>query len=249
MTERVCEIKDNILRHNHYNFRRQVTVDPAVYRQGELHRRTAIRLKTMLEHQDLVFLPRERFIPTRTTADIPDILTESEKEIIWKTHYIHEQGYVCNICPDYSWIIANGLDKLIEKIEISKQKRPDKAEYLESCKIACNAIISFAVHYREEAEKRGLFEIAENLKRIPLKGASNFFEALPVSSGCSHFSLWCEGNYHVTIGRFDQFMFPYLQGDLQKGLLTEDSTLELLEEFFTTFNKDSDLYRGHATGG
>lgn len=63
-----------------------------------------------------------------------------------------------------------------------------------------------------------------------------------------HFTMWCAGNYHNTLGRFDQYMMPYLQADLDAGRLTEESALELLEEFFLTFNLDSDLYPGMQQG-
>ena len=42
-------------------------------------------------------------------------------------------------------------------------------------------------------------------------------------------------------------MMPYLQADLDAGRLTEESALELLEEFFLTFNPVSythlDVYK------
>ena len=50
------------------------------------------------------------------------------------------------------------------------------------------------------------------------------------------------------MGRFDQYIYPYLKADLDKGLYTEESALELLEEFFLTFNRDSDLYPGMQQG-
>jgi formate C-acetyltransferase len=43
-------------------------------------------------------------------------------------------------------------------------------------------------------------------------------------------------------------MYPYLQKDLETGKLTKDQAFELLEEFFISFNKDSDLYTGMQQG-
>lgn len=63
-----------------------------------------------------------------------------------------------------------------------------------------------------------------------------------------HFTMWCGRNYHNTVGRFDQYIYPYLKADLDKGLYTEENALELLEEFFLTFNRDSDLYPGMQQG-
>ena len=63
-----------------------------------------------------------------------------------------------------------------------------------------------------------------------------------------HFTMWCGRNYHNTVGRFDQYMFPYLKADMEKGIYDKESALELLEEFFLTFNRDSDLYPGMQQG-
>ncbi len=43
-------------------------------------------------------------------------------------------------------------------------------------------------------------------------------------------------------------MFKYLKKDIDSGILDYESALELLEEFFISFNKDSDLYPGMQQG-
>ena len=43
-------------------------------------------------------------------------------------------------------------------------------------------------------------------------------------------------------------MFPYLKADMDKGIYNETTALELLEDFFLSFNKDSDLYPGVQQG-
>ena len=57
-----------------------------------------------------------------------------------------------------------------------------------------------------------------------------------------NFAAWLEGNYHITMGRFDLYCWPYLQMDLQSGVHTEETALDLLCDFFLSFNKDTDLY-------
>jgi len=63
-----------------------------------------------------------------------------------------------------------------------------------------------------------------------------------------HFCLWASNVYHNTVGRFDQYMWPYLKADLESGALDEASALEWTEEFFLSFNRDSDLYTGMQQG-
>mgnify|MGYP002513530294 CR=1 FL=1 len=55
--------------------------------------------------------------------------------------------------------------------------------------------------------------IVKALKQIPRYGARNFYEALQFFR-ILHYSLWLEGDYHNTVGRFDKYM--YLCGNIQR---------------------------------
>ena len=89
--------------------------------------------------------------------------------------------------------------------------------------------------------------MVEILTQVPRYPARNFREALQFFR-ILHYALWLEGNYHNTVGRFDKYMYPYLKADMEKGIYTEETALELLCDFFLSFNKDSDLYVGVQQG-
>ena len=192
------------------------------------------RFEKMTELQTPVFLPDEKICFLRTAINIPDVFTKTEWDEINKKYHIHELGYMSNLSPDYESVIAEGLLK----------KRETADEY---GKRAIDAIIKLADRYCEAAENEGKTELTAVLKRVPRYGATNFYEALQFFR-IIHFSLWLEGNYHITVGRFDQYIYPYLKADLEKSVLTEETALELLEDFFLSFNKDSDLYPGVQQG-
>ena len=82
---------------------------------------------------------------------------------------------------------------------------------------------------------------------MPAHSPRTFREALQ-SLRILHYAMWCEGDYHNTLGRFDQYMFSYLKADLDAGRETEDSAFELLEAFFLACNRDSDMYPGMQQG-
>lgn len=235
MTDRITRLKSYFMAKEHLAFRKEKPVDSSVYRQGEFHRRTALRLDLSLQMQDIVFIPDERFVATRTVGNLPNIYREGETA----------SGAVNNICPRYDRVIAEGLEKTIERLESCKT--PENAAYLESCILSCRAVMDFADRYATAAAEQGKEEIVKNLRNIPRKGASTFYEALQFFRFL-HFALWCEGDYHIVIGRFDQWMYPYLEADLKSGLLDEETALTLLEDFFLTFNKDTDLYPGVQLG-
>lgn len=192
------------------------------------------RFELLSSAEEPVLLDGERICFMRTVKEIPDCFTEEEWKDIKSKHFIHESGYMSNLSPDYETAVHSGLLEL----------RKNADEY---GKRVIDAIIDLSDRYKKEAEKQGKSELVSVLERVPRYGASSFYEALQFFR-IIHFSLWLEGNYHVTVGRFDQYMYPYLKNDLESGVLTVQSATELLEDFFLSFNKDSDLYFGVQQG-
>ena len=192
------------------------------------------RFELLCQQEQPRFLPGERIAFLRTTANIPDCFTEEEWKNIRSEHFIHESGYQSNFTIDYAKVLKNGLLSLKEGAD----------EY--TCR-SIDALLELTERYRQAAAEQGLTEIAESLSRVPAYGARSFLEALQ-SMRVVTFGLWLEGDYHNTLGRFDQYMYPYFQADLEKGLIAEAGALELVEEFFLSLNRDSDLYPGVQQG-
>ena len=230
---------DYITSHKHHEFRKEFTEINDIseeYRCQGLSpkERMTRRFELLTALETPIFLPEERICYMRTVKNMPDCFTKEEWAQIRREHFIHEKGYLSNLSPNYEKAIRRGLMSL----------RDEADEY---GKRMIDAVFSLSDRYCREAEKQGRKEIAEALTHIPRHGARSFFEALQFFR-ILHFSLWLEGNYHVTVGRFDQYMYPYLKEDMEKGIYTEETALELLEDFFISFNKDSDLYVGVQQG-
>lgn len=93
----------------------------------------------------------------------------------------------------------------------------------------------------------GRGDIATTLERVPRYGATNLREALQFFR-IIHFSL---GSRATTTSRpvaLTNYIYPYFKSDMDKGIYTHESALELIEDFFISFNKDSDLYPGVQQG-
>ncbi len=190
------------------------------------------RFELLCALEEPVLLPDEKICFLRTVKTIPDCFTEEEWAQLRREHFIHELGYMSNLSPNYGRVIACGLESL------------PKDAY---GKRMVQALLDLTERYRQAALAAGDTELAAVLARVPRYGARSFREALQAFR-ILHFGLWLEGNYHNTVGRFDQYMWPYLERDLARGTLDEASALELLEDFFLSFNKDSDLYPGVQQG-
>ena len=236
------------------------------YRQENLSdvRRSVERLRYMLEQETPHVYPDEKIAIIRTVTTVPEIFTAAEWEEKKKNHYIHEQGKVCNINPSYTALLECGFDRKREELRtllaaVSQENAENAgnpedignsenaAEYYQALIEVLDLIEAFAGRYREEAEIAGNLTVARTFSRIPAKAPETLLEALQFLR-LIHFCLWCSFNYHNTLGRFDQYMLPYYKHDTESGLLTEEEALELIEEFFLSCNKDSDLYTGMQQG-
>ncbi|NBK90906.1 pyruvate formate-lyase [bacterium 1XD21-13] len=214
--------------------------------------RTVRRLRDMLEEETPVVLPGESIAFLRTVVTVPEIYTAAEFEELSRKHYIHEQGKVCNISPDYMHLLSCGFDGKKREIrkriaEFEKNGERERVRYERSLLDTLEAIETFTDRYAQEAERVGNQEAARLLRRVPREKPETFLEALQFLR-IVHYCLWCSFNYHNTLGRFDQYMYPFYEKDMREGRLTKESALELVEEFFLCLNKDSDLYTGMQQG-
>ncbi len=231
------ELYDFIINKQHHVYRH--TVD---WKLGEEYsasgltpiERMADRFERLCREEKAVILDGEQIVFLRTVANIPDVFTEAEWADIKSRHYIHELGYLSNLSPNYYSTIATGL--------LEKRKTAD-----EYGKRAIDNIIALSDKYLEEAKRQGRDDVVEVLTQVPRYKARNFREALQFFR-ILHYALWLEGNYHNTVGRFDVYMYPYLKKDMEDGVYTKETALELLEDFFLSFNKDSDIYVGVQQG-
>ena len=248
MTERIQALRKLIVTDKaHHTYRRKMTIDPSAYRKSELkdYQRMALRLKTFLENEQPVILEGEDITFTRTLPDLPVIFTDAEWKAITDRHFIHEQGRVFNLSADYGKIIGKGFKAVLS--EIDAHDTPEKHDYYEAMRMSIQAVLDFTARYAEVARAAGREDIATILDKVPAYPAETLREALQ-SLRVLHYCMWCEGDYHNTLGRFDQYMYPYYKHDKDAGLINNDGALELIEEFFLACNRDSDLYIGMQQG-
>ena len=242
MTDRIERIKAYQWERRHHAARKALPEDlPLAYRDKGLSdiMRTALRLQTALRLEDPFFFPDELIAFTRTVPNLPMIFDAEEWQAISGSHFIHELGNVSNLSPDYAKVICHGLLYFREQLT--------DAEEHQAMRLSIDAVLALTKRYEEAARKMGETVLADVLSRVPAYGAETFREALQ-SLRILHYAMWCEGDYHNTLGRLDQTLMPYLQADLDAGRETEESAFELLEAFFLSCNRDSDLYPGMQQG-
>ena len=257
MTPRIETLRSFIRAEKHHQFRRT----PEELGLADLNEkfktegvpaveRSARMLAALLDAETPIIIEGETIVATRTITRIPSIFTDQEWEEIRSKHTLHERGTVSNLSPDYEGIIADGLGKRKAAIEARMEDTTlteEQKQFLAAAKASIEAVQAFILKYKACAEKAGLTAVAEVLGAIHSEGAKTLHEALQLLR-IVHFALWESDCYHNTLGRFDQYIYPYYKSDIESGKITDEEAFELITEFFLACNKDSDLYIGMQQG-
>jgi len=253
MNERLELMKKRVRAGEHRSLRRAVPIDVLAECEAEnlsWPRRVARLVRRQCEAEQAVIAPDERIVFTRTLPAVPPIYNSEDWSRLTAGRTLHELGPVSNICADWSLLLSQGL---LGRKQVALESRerlaghPSAVEFLDCAIETIDSVIALADRYASRAqtmERDDLVEILENILAHP---ARTFHEALQSLRLC-HAVVWLGGNYHVGLGRFDQYMWPYLQTDLVIGQLTIREAEDLLAEFFISLNKDSDLYPGVQQG-
>ncbi len=164
-----------------------------------------------------------------------------------KSHFyvINETGGVAHTIPDHEKLISMGTKGIISQVQVLQkktEKNSDKWHFYEAVKISAQAFAMFGKRYGDLAgemaqkesdpeAKQNLEEIENVFNTVPENGATTFRQALQVAY-LVHLALIIESlEISIGMGRMDQFLFPYYEKDLAKGILTREKAKELIAAF------------------
>lgn len=179
-----------------------------------------------------------------------------------------------NVTADYGRVLTMGFDAIAAEIKASMEGTDDaqKLAFGQSMLDSIETVYRIADAYREYAacgdandqaqgsdagktcqttsgghcDAASRQVLARALERVPRQGAQTFHEAC-VFMKLLAFTLRLSGISHVTLGRFDQYMYPFFLADRERGV-TDEELFEMVEEYFISINFDTDLYTGVQQG-
>lgn len=255
MTERISHLKDFFFNKGHHGIRRtpkSLGLDKVCDRFSKQNmpasERAAQLFETMMDNECPVIFDDELIVATRTITSVPSIFTEQEWEEIKGHYYLHENGLLSNISPDFASILQEGLESRKQHFAARALTADEEGKRFTSSVVrSLEALQNLISKYELCAASIGDNALVDVLHNIRTNGAGTFREALQLLRFV-HYGLWESGCYHNTLGRFDQYMYPYLKKDMDEGRLNQDEAYELVLSFFLSCNKDSDLYPGMQQG-
>lgn len=201
------------------------------------------------------------FWKNNTLRDRGETLIPSEMQVYMDTGFFGMEGKLnagdAHLAVNYPEILKSGLcgyeertRKLKAELDLTAPASIDKYQFYNAVLIVLEAVKTFTKRYaalaREKAlsaaepRKAELLEIARICEKVPYYPAESFHEAIQ-AVWFIQLILQIESNGHsLSYGRFDQYVYPYLQADLDKNAITEDEAVELLTNLWIktlTINK------------
>ncbi len=253
MNERLESLKRRIRSGDHRSVRQVEPVEVLTECESEglsWPARVARLVRRQCEAEHVAIDPDERIVFTRTLPSVPPVYSTEEWGRLTAGRTLHELGPISNVCADWRLLLAQGLEGR-KQVALQTRRRlaadAQATEFLDAAIETMDAVLALAARYSAHAREIGLADVAGILERVPAYPARTFHEALQSLRLC-HAVVWLGGNYHVGLGRFDQYTWPYLQADIAAGRLSPADAEDLLAEFFISLNKDSDLYPGIQQG-
>ena len=167
----------------------------------------------------------------------------------------HAQGHICPNCE--KWLKKGPAGIKAEAEKYLETASGDKKDFYESVIIVMEGVQQFMMRYcsfllekaeteKDKIKKENMILTAENCKNISSRPAENFHEAVQ--------SLWflfvvlhMESNASsFSPGRMDSFLYPYYKKDIEKGFLTNEKALEIIECLWLKFNEIVYMRNSHS---
>ncbi len=172
---------------------------------------------------------------------------------------------------DYGKVLRIGFNGIKKEIEEGERRLKvvtiddfRKVQFYKAARSCCEGIITWANNHASFAEslaheesdpqrKKELEQIAETCRWVPAHPPRTFYEALQ-SFWFTHLAGLVEsGAMGMSPGRFDQFMYPFYRDDRDRGTVTTEEVMELLECLRIKFSEvqriTSRAWEGLSSGG
>lgn len=173
---------------------------------------------------------------------------------------VTDETWVCaaglgNEIVDYKMVVEKGLEDVLTRIQEKKDSidilDPDalkQLHFLEAAKLGNEAVLNYSNRLADKCEeeagktddpeyKKELMELAEICRYVPFHPARTFQEAVQ-SIFMVLLAVHMESNGHaISLGRFDQYVYPLYKKDIEEGRITKEKALEIIECFFIKCNE------------
>jgi formate C-acetyltransferase len=187
----------------------------------------------------------EETVQERFQSYIDSELREIMEKLVFVVDIELSSG-IGHFFPGHENVLRNGIDGLIHKSEDQLDKfvnNENKKTFIESVLIVLNSVKRFILRFSSLAKelgekeinperKRELFEISEICTNISGNPPNNFKEALQLIYFVHLICGLEDGGFAISIGRLDQYLYPYYLKDRKGDKVSKELIQFLIECFF-----------------
>ncbi|MBI9101667.1 MAG: glycyl radical protein [Spirochaetales bacterium] len=221
----------------------------------------------------------------QTTLDRGRALMSDQLREIHESGIIRAEGNLtsgdAHIAVNNEKILKIGIDGYIglvekerETLRIAEYRDLKKEQFYKSVLLGLKSLSAFILRYEAlarvladtemDGERKGELKIiSDNCRAIARKPPENFYQALQLVYFIQ-LVLQIESNGHsLSLGRVDQYLYPFYRKDVDSGIISDNQVLELLENTWvklysflkirswshTRYSAGSPLYQNVTIGG
>ncbi len=166
-----------------------------------------------------------------------------------------ELAGISHVAINYPYLMRRGFrwfleesERRLKELEENGAYEGDKYAFYQAARIVSEAMINYGRRYAElaeklaeevddEARKEELLKMAEICRKVPAEKPESFWEAVQF--------LWLvqsalhQENYEqaISMGRIDQYLFPYYYKDLKEGKIDKERAFEILANLWVKTNE------------
>lgn len=221
--------------------------------------RFIITKEQQTELKDLLEYWKGKTVKDLVFAALPEeIKTSLEMGVLSNANYLMSgHGH---FIPNFQKILTIGFEgvrrEILEKVAELESTSPSyygKLIYYRGLLYIVEAVLYFAQRFADLAaelarkqndstRKVELWQISKNCRNVPRYPARSFWEALQ--------SVWFAqlipqievNGLAVSLGRFDQYLYPFYKNDLSAGVIDKERALELLDCFYLQASTITKIY-------
>ncbi len=140
---------------------------------------------------------------------------------------------------DYPQLLEVGYGGLKQQAQerLKRSCNPKQKEFLEGVTICMDAFSMFYKRYAKAAREEGREEVAIDFEAVSEGAPTTFRQALQLIWLNTLVSQKIAGCGVLNFGRMDKYLQPLYEADIQKGLITKEEALQLIEEFYYRNNE------------
>jgi formate C-acetyltransferase len=212
----------------------------------------------LIDDEDKKTLRKEIYPYWKKHFFMPSIPPEAKKIGI---QYAYPSPKVDHYVVNYPKVLKKGLlgikrdaEERLNRIDLTDSEEIKKVPFLEGVILSLEAAAEIGKRFAmkakslaemEEDDKRKseLLKIAEICENVPANPATSFYQALQ-SVWFIHMMLGWELSFHggISLGRADQYLYPFYEKDIKEGKITKEQAQELLDCWCMRFSQSFGLW-------